>query len=103
MACVWHYFWQHGSSPLTSMHTHVQTTLIKYIVSVITCVHVFMAKVHLRTPQQPSFYHYNLTKKGPNGKIRAPNRSSSDDAAIGVQKVLLQFLYLVAVLEMAYF
>ena len=74
-----------------------------HIVSVITCVHVFMAKVHLRTPQQPSFYHYNLTKKGPNGKIQAPNRSSSDDAAIGVQKVLLQFLYLVAVLEMAYF
>ena len=30
MAYVWHYSWQHGSSPLTSMHTHVQTTLIKY-------------------------------------------------------------------------
>ena len=88
---------------LSSVVAKSNATHKPYSVSYYMCIHVLMAKVHLRPPQQPSFYHYNLTKKGPNGKIQAPNHSSSDDAAIGVQKVLLQCLYLVAVLEMAYF
>ena len=60
------------------------------------------AKVHLRSPE-PSFYCYNFAPTGPIGKIQAPICSSSNAAAIGVQKSLLQILYLVAVLEMAYF
>ena len=59
-------------------------------------------KVHLRSPE-PSFYCYNFAPTGPIGKIQAPICSSSNAAAIGVQKSLLQFFYLVAVLEMAYF
>ena len=64
--------------------------------------HVDVAKVHLRSPE-PSFYCYNFAPTGPIGKIQAPICSSSNAAAIGVQKSLLQFFYLVAVLEMAYF
>ena len=56
-------------------------------------------KVHLRSPE-PTFCCYNFALPGPIGKIQAPICFS---AAIGVQKALLQFLYLVAVLEMAYF
>ena len=79
---------------LSSVVAKSSATHKPYSVSYYMCIHVFMAKVHLRPPQQPSCYHYNLTKNGPNGEIQAPNRSSSDDAAIGTQKVLLQFLYI---------
>ena len=63
---------------------------------------IHATKVHLRSPE-PSFYCYNFAPTGPIGKIQAPIGSSSNAAAIGIQKSLLQFLYLVAVLEMAYF
>ena len=63
---------------------------------------ILRIKVHLRSPE-PSFYYYNFALTGPIGKIQAPICFSSNAAAIGVQKALLQFLYLVAVLEMAYF
>ena len=49
---------------------------------------VNLAKVYLRSPE-PSFYCYNFAPTGPIGKIQAPIRSSSNAAAIGVQKSLL--------------
>ena len=62
--------------------------------------HVTSKIVHLRSPE-PSFYYCYFAPTGPIGKIQAPICSSSNAAAIGVQKSLLQFLYLVvAVLEM---